>query len=177
MLGPNNDNNYGFGHFIMVNDHYNLFLLFSCQFFLSFCHKNSTLKFAVCLASSPIPSGCSVRTLSRIMPSESMDQEMVDALSSAQQGKDILAEMVVDLETQLDQTKSDKAAAYLDNSTLANEVRRFEGKLVEVTEERDKLLQSNAQEKSAFSTTLDELNGSWIQMQQATGCLGEGGDE
>ena len=102
---------------------------------------------------------------------------MVDALSSAQQGKDILAEMVVDLETQLDQTKSDKAAAYLDNSTLANEVRRFEGKLVEVTKERDKLLQSNAQEKSAFSTTIDELNGSWIQMQQATGCLGEGGDE
>lgn len=82
---------------------------------------------------------------------------MVEALSSAQQGKDILAEMVVDLETQLDQTKSDKAAAYLDNSTLANEVRRFEGKLSEVTSERDRICEARSKEKSAFSQSIDEL--------------------
>eukprot|EP00656_Telonema_subtile_P053655 TRINITY_DN7826_c0_g1_i5.p1 TRINITY_DN7826_c0_g1~~TRINITY_DN7826_c0_g1_i5.p1 ORF type:complete len:1577 (-),score=728.10 TRINITY_DN7826_c0_g1_i5:169-4899(-) len=92
------------------------------------------------------------------MPSESMDQEMVDALASAQQGKDILAEMVVDLETQLDATKADKAASYVDNSTLANELRRIEGKLAETAAERDQLLESNALEKGKFATSIDELN-------------------
>merc|ERR1711865_885318 len=93
----------------------------------------------------------------RAMPSQGMDKEMVNALSAAQQGKDVLAEMVVDLETQLDQTKSDKAAAYLDNSTLANEVRRFEGKLSEVSSERDRICEARSKEKSAFSQSVDEL--------------------
>merc|ERR1712166_784978 len=91
------------------------------------------------------------------MPSQGMDKEMVNALSEAQQGKDVLAEMVVDLETQLYQTKSDKAAAYLDNSTLANEVRRFEGKLGEVCSERDRITEARSKEKSAFSQSIDEL--------------------
>merc|ERR1711865_1356181 len=91
------------------------------------------------------------------MPSQGMDKEMVNALSAAQQGKDVLAEMVVDLETQLDQTKSDKAAAYLDNSTLANEVRRFEGKLGGVCSERDRITEARSKEKSAFAQSIDEL--------------------
>merc|ERR1711865_62090 len=93
----------------------------------------------------------------RAMPSQGMDKEMVNALSAAQQGKDVLAEMVVDLETQLDQTKSDKAAAYLDNSTLANEVRRFEGKLGGVCSERDRITEARSKEKSAFAQSIDEL--------------------
>merc|ERR1712028_148182 len=94
----------------------------------------------------------------RAMPSQGMDKEMVNALSEAQQGKDVLAEMVVDLETQLDQTKSDKAAAYLDNSTLANEVRRFEGKLGGVCSERDRITEARSKEKSAFAQSIDKLN-------------------
>eukprot|EP00658_Telonema_sp_P-2_P019554 TRINITY_DN1771_c0_g4_i1.p1 TRINITY_DN1771_c0_g4~~TRINITY_DN1771_c0_g4_i1.p1 ORF type:complete len:1584 (+),score=659.40 TRINITY_DN1771_c0_g4_i1:69-4820(+) len=93
------------------------------------------------------------------MPStDIIDQDMAEKLASAQQGKDILAEMVVDLETQLDQTKAEKAASYLDNSTLANELRRIEGKLAEVSGERDSLLESNATEKSRFAKSVDELN-------------------
>merc|ERR1712086_639836 len=97
------------------------------------------------------------RSSSSTMPSQGMDKEMVNALSAAQQGKDVLAEMVVDLETQLDQTKSDKAAAYLDNSTLANEVRRFEGKLGGVCSERDRITEARSKEKSAFAQSIDEL--------------------
>jgi myosin protein heavy chain len=94
-----------------------------------------------------------------------MDQEMVDALANAQQGKDILAEMVVELETQLDQTKADKAASYLDNSTLANELRRLEGKHAEVAAERDQLLAANAREKGQFSQSIDELNAQLDSLQ------------
>ena len=49
-----------------------------------------------------------------------------DELKSAQEGKNLLASMVVDLETQLEGAKAEKAEAYVDNSSLANEVRRLE---------------------------------------------------
>jgi len=46
-----------------------------------------------------------------------------DELKSAQEGKNLLASMVVDLETQLEGAKAEKAEAYIDNSSLANEVK------------------------------------------------------
>ena len=47
---------------------------------------------------------------------------MADELKSAQEGKNLLASMVVDLETQLEGAKAEKAEAYVDNASLANEV-------------------------------------------------------
>lgn len=80
-----------------------------------------------------------------------------DELKSAQEGKNLLASMVVDLETQLEGAKAEKAEAYVDNSSLANEVRRLEGMVAELTTERDTLISDSAREKSVMSKSIEEL--------------------
>lgn len=80
-----------------------------------------------------------------------------DELKSAQEGKNLLASMVVDLETQLEGAKAEKAEAYVDNSSLANEVRRLEGVVAELTTERDSLVAESAREKSVMSKSIEEL--------------------
>jgi len=80
-----------------------------------------------------------------------------EELRSAQEGKNLLASMVVDLEGQLEGAKSEKAEAYVDNASLANEVRRLEGVVAELTAERDNLLADSAKEKSVMSKSIEEL--------------------
>jgi chromosome segregation ATPase len=80
-----------------------------------------------------------------------------DELKSAQEGKNLLASMVVDLETQLEGAKASKAEAYVDNSSLANEVRRLEGAVAELTVERDGLIADSAKEKGVMSKSVDDL--------------------
>jgi chromosome segregation ATPase len=82
-----------------------------------------------------------------------------DELKSAQEGKNLLASMVVDLENELEGAKSEKADAYVDNASLANEVRRLEGVCAELTAERDNLIKESAAEKSTMQKSIEELQG------------------
>jgi chromosome segregation ATPase len=86
-----------------------------------------------------------------------MTVKLQEELKAAQEGKDLLASMVVDLENQLEVAKAEKAEAYVDNSSLANEVRRLEGLTAELTAERDGLVAGAAKEKGALGGAMEEL--------------------
>ena len=85
-----------------------------------------------------------------------MDREVLEALTSAQQGNEMLAEMVVKLEGELKQSQ-EAAATSLDNSALAEQLRRAEAKVAELESERDLLIESYGREKASFSQTVQEL--------------------
>jgi len=82
-----------------------------------------------------------------------------EELKAAQEGKNLLASMVVDLENQLETAKAEKAEAYTDNATLANQVRRLEGVVAELTLERDNLLADATEEKSRMAKAIESLQG------------------
>jgi len=67
--------------------------------------------------------------------------------------------MVVDLENELEGAKAEKADAFVDNASLANEIRRVEGLLQETTGERDNLVADATKQKGLMSKSIDDLQG------------------